>query len=103
MKINRRLTAEERHCIVRGYEKSGLNQKAYARKVGIGFSTLSLWRRQSKAGPTPRFLELGIARAGDVATAGYRLTLPGGIGFEIERGFEISEVRELLELMRELR
>ena len=81
-----------------------MSQREYVGKVGIGLSTLSLWRRQISLGKKPRLLEVNVSSGlAESGRGGYRLSLPGGIGIEVERGFDVAEVRALLEVMREAR
>ena len=81
-----------------------MSQREYVAKVGIGFSTLSLWRRQIARGGKTRLVEVDVASGAALGrSGGYRLALSGGIGIEFERGFDVAEVRTLLEVVRELR
>ena len=98
----RRLSEEEKGGVVAGFERSGLSQREYAAKAGIGLSTLSLWRRQIGRGAKARLVEVDVTSGSAQCKSGrYRLMLPWGGSLEVELGFEVSEVRTLLEIMRE--
>ena len=103
MKLKRRrLSEEEKSRIVEGYEKSGESQTEYARRVGIGLSTLSLWCRRFARRIKPRLMEVDVAY-GSVSggSKGYRLTLAGGIALEFGKGFDVGELGLLLSTLRE--
>jgi transposase-like protein len=46
-------TPEERAEYVRLFEESGKSSAEFCRELGIGESTLALWRRQGREAPTP--------------------------------------------------
>ena len=87
-----------------GYERSGASQREYAERVGIGLSTLGLWCRQARERSKARLVEVDVAPRSQVTgVESYRLTLPGGVCLEIGRGFEVSELRSLLDVIGERR
>ena len=98
-----RRSLEEKRRIVAGYERSGLSQKEYAGRVGIGMSTLSLWRRQERGGRWSSLVEVEVrGRHEAVVEKGfYRLTLPCGVGVEMGRGVDLRELKGLLAVVRE--
>ena len=101
---HRRLSEEEKHRVVTGYGKSGETLKECARKAGIGLSTLSLWRRQRARLGRAQLVAVDVVPGEATAGSGsYRVTLPGGVSLEIGHGFKTSELRSILEVVREWR
>lgn len=84
--------------LVAEYEKSGLTQKAFARREGINVHTFVAWLgRERKAAmrvPAVRFREVSLAPA---AAAALEVQLPDGM---VVRG---SSPQALAELVRALR
>lgn len=91
---------EEKDRIVAGYHRSGLTQSVYARQVGMGLSTLSLWIRQRSKTEPVTWLE--IKRPQAARANSLQVTLPSGIRVDIQPGFETLEVKRLLSAVREL-
>jgi transposase-like protein len=119
----RRRTVEDRAEVVARYVESGLTQRVFARKEGIGVSTLQLWLRQvganeeslqhepscQRAGPgraeALRLLEVELAGGSAPsrgAVARYTVELPCGMRLHLEADFTASEVRRLLLVMKEV-
>lgn len=118
----RQRTVEERREVVARYVESGQTQLVFARKEGIGVSTLQLWLRQVSAsegrvrpeasGQRARpgrpqrvaLLEVeleGGSEEGRRGAAGYEVELPCGTRLRLGRDFAESDVRRLLALLRE--
>jgi len=97
--VRKRLTPAQREKILRDYRQSGLPQREFALRVGIGVSTLQLWlRKAGGSGASAGFVQvpnlLGAAPA-----AMYRLHLGGGMSLEMGCGFRSEEVAALLALL----
>ena len=96
-----RLYDEERkRRIVEGYERSGLTQKAYAKKEGIRYSTLVWWlqkRRHAQAltKPALRFAEVSAP----VFSTGCTLEVVLTDG-TLLRGSGVDELAGLVHLLR---
>ena len=118
----RQRTVEERREVVARYVESGQRQLVFARKEGIGVSTLQLWLRQVSAsegrarpeasgqrarpGRTQRLALLeveleGEGEEGRRGAAGYEVELPCGTRLRLGRDFAESDLRRLLALLRE--
>lgn len=87
---------------VRAQSRSGLNIKAYCRKVGIGASTFYYWckreRERSAAKipvpSSPSFVEVFPSPR---SSARYRIEFRNGRVLEFPSGFQRDEVRLLLD------
>ena len=93
----RRITrAAERETLVKAYEESGLNQKAFAKHEGVKYTTFVSWVqecRRRRPGAKVGFAELTLPRA----AAPLEVQLADGT---IIRGSNIEEVARLLQLVR---
>lgn len=83
---------EEREALIGAYERSGLTQKAFARREGIKFCTFTAWlaRRRRK----PVFAEVNLPRLG---TSFLEVALPEGLTV---RGSEVEQVALLVGKLR---
>jgi transposase-like protein len=119
----------EATALVEQYLESGLTQRVFARRHGIGVSTLQLWLRQFREGKrpgskrTPRqsssqrsrhspeiallevdLSEAGVSPAGNPAPSpGYEIELASRGRLRVPPGFCDEEVRRLLRLLGEVR
>lgn len=117
----RRRTGSEVEAILEEYGRSGLTQQVFARRSGIGVSTLQYWLRRaregrprehtpakSNGGPVPELslLEVRLADSGRGFPAGqrqgYEIELKAGNRLRVPGGFEEGEVRRLLQLLKEV-
>jgi transposase-like protein len=115
----RRWRVWEAEAIVGEYEKSGLTQRVFARKNGIGVSTLQYWLRRrgrrssastgtqtwsAKATREVSLLEVdvkGVPRVGSAGEERYELEWADGMRLRVPRGFGKEELKALLELVKE--
>ena len=106
----RRRTREQIEDVLQRYYESGLTQMDFAKRDGIGLSTLQRWLHQpgrrtrtvESVPPPPTWVEVALP-ASPPRTASlrsYRLDLPGGASLRIEGGFDPSEVEQLLRVLR---
>lgn len=97
-----RRTAEEIRHLVRKYDESGLTQREFARKLGIGYSTLTYWLRQQRrhdsAPGTNEWIEVPLPPP--PTTPAYQVDWPDGSSLRVGRGFDHREVEALLTLLR---
>ena len=98
--VRKRLRPAQRDKILASYQRSGLSQREFASRRGIGLSTLQLWQRKA-AGPKG-FIQLPNVLAQSSASAVYRLHLGQGRLLEIGSGFRTEELAALLPLLRQL-
>jgi hypothetical protein len=104
----RRYSAPERQRLLEDFKRSGLTQRAFAQKFGIGLSTLQLWLRQAASTPvTSRpegFVEIPDAFSfpPQQAVGCYRIHLPTGVSLEIPVGSVCPELPGLLQHLRDL-
>ena len=98
--------AAQRERIIAAYRRSDLTQREFAAQAGIGYSTLTLWLRNStRAQPTegPAFVAVpNVFAAAAAAAPAYRLQLPGGVCVEITAGFQPAELTALLQVVQSL-
>jgi transposase-like protein len=106
-----RRTRERRHHtpaqkdrLLAQYRRSGLTQRQFAAKAGIGYSTLTLWLR--KAGPAskpPKSAFVAVPNLlATTAAATYRLRFSGGLSVEVASGFRSEELAALLQVVQRL-
>ena len=117
----RRRTRSEVEAILEEYGRSGLTQRVFTRRVGIGVSTLQYWLRRARQGsrgegterkskrrPAPELslLEVKVAGSGPgfpvAQRQGYEIELKAGSRLRVPGGFEEAEVRRLLQLLKEV-
>jgi transposase-like protein len=105
-RTSQRQSPAQRERILSAYRRSDLTQREFAAQAGIGYSTLTLWLRQSaRVQPTeaPAFVPVpNVFAASVAATAAYRLKLPSGVSVEIAAGFQLAELTALLQLVQSL-
>ena len=90
---------EERERLLVAYDRSGLTQRAFAKREGIKYSTLAWWlkqRRERERGNKPvRFEQYRIGEAANVAPL--EVSLPDGTRV---RGSNPAMVAELVKSLR---
>ena len=61
-----RTCARQRAQLLAALERSGLSGAEFARRQGIGYSTLCAWRGQARTRPAPAFVQVEVtpSRAG---------------------------------------
>lgn len=100
--VGRRVSSTQRQKIVERYRRSGLSQREFAARAGIGLSTLQLWLRKAQVDACAergKFVEIPNVLVKSPATAAYRLHLAGGTILEIGSGFRSEELASLLQLL----
>lgn len=95
----RRYTPAQRDRILAACDRSRLSQKDFAAQVGVGNSTLSLWRRQAASGK-PTLVPMPNLFGAAAAPAAYRVQLPRGVMVEIAAGFRPEELGALLQVIQ---
>ena len=101
----RQSSIEQRLQILQDYRQSGLTQREFAKRHGIGLSTLQLWRRKYPQSPTPgKATFIGAPNLlGLKSDSGpYRLELSGDLALEVRSGFQPEELKAILQLIRGL-
>lgn len=99
----RRRSAAEVNEILRALEQSGVSRASFARKHGIGYSTLCSWiyrsRRRKDASP---WIEVSdVMRTPSLTKASpYRVEWANGMSLELSRDFETGKVGELIHLIQ---
>lgn len=106
-----RRSTEEIAALVEEYRSSGLTQRAYARRKGLGLSTLTIWLRRARAGRVegdsgrPRIVAVRLTEGNGLvdpdAPSGFELRLAGGINLSIPVNFDERALRRLLPLLAE--
>ena len=100
----RRHTPAQKDRLLAQYRRSGLTQRQFAAKAGIGYSTLTLWLR--KAAPVRKTSKSAFVAVPNLlstpVTAPYRLRFAGGLSVEVAAGFRSEELASLLEVVQRL-
>lgn len=83
--------AESLQKILAEYQNSGLTQRQYALKIGIGYSTLTKWLRLARGAKAPLktapvFVAVNVPPS--MGSKPYHIELPGGIALQLEKGFD---------------
>ncbi len=86
------------------YQRSGLTQRQYAERLGVGYSTFTLWLRKARQLSTSDFSPpnvefVPVQTPLSFGSPSYQLRWPGGLCLELARGFDPAEVRQLLSLL----
>lgn len=97
-------SSEEWGAIIRGWEQSGLSQKAYCEQHNMKLHNFVYHRKkhQSDQRSTSRFSQIkitGKSNSSENPTGLYRLKLPNGITLLIPPQFESSSLKELFQLL----
>jgi transposase-like protein len=99
-------TRAEKAKIVAAYKHSGLSQRDFALQRGIAASNIQRWVGQFSASATPAYpaalVEVPNLLAPQSKPGAYRLHFVEGLQLEVARGFEIGEVRALVQLLQSL-
>jgi hypothetical protein len=99
-------TRAEKAKIVAAYKHSGLSQRDFALQHGIAASDIQRWVGQFPASAKPAhpaaLVEVANLLAAQPGAGAYRLHFALGLQLEVARGFEIGEVRALVQLLRSL-
>jgi transposase len=89
--------------IVDAWHASGLTRAAFARRHGIDGQRLARW--SARLGPPSarpmRFHPVRLAMTEGAPAGGIEVVLAGGRRVRVERGFDVEELRRVLELMGE--
>jgi len=103
-RVGRRHSPAQRDRLVAQYQRSGLTQKQFAAKAGIGYSTLTLWLR--KAAPARKPSQSAFVAVPNLlsttAAPAYRLRFAGGLSVEVAPGFRSEELASLLQAVQRL-
>ncbi len=84
----RAYTEQQRAEYVARFERSGLTQAEFCRRVKLQQSTFSVWRRAAGAATKPGFAEVRLVPPG--STCPVTLHLPGGTKLEVSAGTEAT-------------
>jgi len=99
-------TRAEKAKIVAAYERSGLSQRDFALQHGFATSNIQRWVGQFPASAKPArpagLVEVPNLLATQSKPSAYRLHFGRGLQLEVGRGFEMGEVRALVQLLHSL-
>jgi len=103
-RVCRHHTPAQKDRLLAQYRRSGLSQRQFAAKVGIGYSTLTLWLRKAAPASKPSksaFVAVPNLLSSTTAPA-YRLRFSGGLSVEVASGFRTEELASLLQVVQRL-
>lgn len=94
---------KQREELLAAYAKSGVTQRAFAKREGINYHTLVEWlyleRHGRRAKPTtPRFRELNLGAVVATRSALLEVKLPGGLIVRGETAVAVAELVRALQL-----
>jgi transposase-like protein len=103
-RVRRHHTAAQKDRLLAQYRRSGLTQRQFAAKAGIGYSTLTLWlRRAATASKPSKSAFVAVPNLlSTPATTAYRLRFSGGLSVEVASGFQSEELAALLQVVQRL-
>lgn len=101
---------EERERRIEEYERSGLTQREFAERAGIGRSTLTYWLRRGRpkesAAAGAEWVELRPGQSGPSgcreASGSCRVCFPSGVTVELAQGFCPEAAARLCRALGEL-
>ena len=105
----RRVTAkrywreEDARVVVEAWRESGMTRAAFARRHGVDLQRLARWsaRLGEAAGPSVRFHPVRLAMTESPHVGGIELQLGAGRRIRLEHGFDVEDLRRVLELLGE--
>jgi hypothetical protein len=107
--VQHRRSAAEIDQLLAEYAASGLSQAAFCGQKGLSLATLARYRRRyghRQAGSASRWLAVEVAGSGQGAVtganSGLTLRLPGGVGIEIGRGFDVPTLAQVLRALEQI-
>jgi hypothetical protein len=93
---------EQVEAVLAAYETSGLTQRQFAERAGVGYSTLTYWLRRRRPGaPAVRssgWVPVEVNREARCCST-YQVDCADGTRVRIPSGFDPTEVRRLLDLI----
>ena len=102
--VRRRQSARQITQFIEQYEASGLTQREFAASVNIGCSTFTSWLRRRRREPVPAvkpWVEVDVVQAPSSSSmVRYQLEWPNGMRVNVNGGFDVREVGQLLNLVR---
>jgi hypothetical protein len=101
--MNRRQARGDWERLIARWRASGKSMLAYAREREISYWQLVRWRRRIEAEPVAEPLTLIPVAAQASGGAGVVVRLPGGVGIEVERGFDAGVLAAVVQALQELR
>src|SRR5665213_342453 len=90
-KNRRRRSRSEIAALVAGYSASGLTQRAYAARAGVGLSSLVRWLHRHEAGATAP-AKFAAVQLRPEPTSGPGVTIRWPEGMEVELPLSLGEV-----------
>ena len=103
-RVRRHQSPAQKDRLLAQYRRSGLTQRQFAAKAGIGYSTLTLWLRKAAPARKPaKSTFVAVPNLLSTTTApAYRLRFSGGLSVEVAPGFRSEELSSLLEVVQRL-
>jgi len=97
-------TAKEMRAVFENWERSGLNQKAFAAREGISYTIMQYWRRRLKeidaAANGVEFTPVHVTESAPSSKAHFDLHFAGGIKISVPAGFDADSLRRLIATVR---
>lgn len=90
----RKISAKRREKLLAMFEGSGMSSAAFARKHGIGYSTLCGWRNRAKVEAKPTLVEVELPHQSE--DGGLSIELGGNCRVQIESSAQLALVVPLL-------
>lgn len=86
----------QRESVIAAYERSGLTQRAFAAREGIGFYRFVAWLKRHRQRRTKSdFAEVSVARRAPASNV--EVGLPNGV---VVRGADVEQIALLVERLR---
>jgi len=103
-RVRRRHSPAQKDRLLAQYRRSGLSQRQFAAKAGIGYSTLTLWLRKTAPARKPsKSAFVAVPNLLSTTTPPtYRLRFSGGLSVEVASGFQTEELASLLQVVQRL-
>lgn len=87
---------KERESLIAAYERSGLTQRAFAQREGIGFYRFVGWLKRDRRLKN-KFAEVSVAADKRPPPSAVEVALPNGV---VVRGADVEQIVALVERLR---
>lgn len=101
-RIHRAVPRKAIEQLISEFKRSGLTQQEFARQRGLKLTTFHYWLYRRARPMAPKLVEVEMPPSlASVASAHYRLELPGGKVLSFSGPLRVEELKQLCHLLRD--